>query len=141
MDYKQAQELMIKKSAEALMPGGHVLIDYAYTFYPEKWFNNPNPNIVWQGTDSEGNFGKMVLLNNTYDKETGITKFIRRFEMTLADGSNLIQEIPTEKHFAAIEQVREWLKRAGFVIENEWGDYHGNPISENTHRAIIWAKK
>ena len=42
MDYKQAQELMIKKSAEALMPGGHVLIDYAYTFYPEKWFNNPN---------------------------------------------------------------------------------------------------
>ena len=141
MDYRQAQELMIKKSAEALMPGGHVLIDYAYTFYPEKWFNNPNPNIVWQGTDSEGNFGKMVLLNNTYDKETGITKFIRRFEMTLADGSNLIQEIPTEKHFAAIEQVREWLKRAGFVIENEWGDYHGNPISENTHRAIIWAKK
>ena len=45
MDYRQAQELMIKKSAEALMPGGHVLIDYAYTFYPEKWFNNPNPNI------------------------------------------------------------------------------------------------
>lgn len=61
--------------------------------------------------------------------------------MTLADGSNLIQEIPTEKHFATIEQVREWLKRAGFVIENEWGDYSGNPISEKTNRAIIWARK
>lgn len=141
MDYEQAQELMIKKSADALVFGGYVLIDYAYTLYPEKWFNNPNPNIVWQGTDNEGNSGKMVLLNSTYDKETGITKCTRRFEMILADGSSLIQEIPTEKHFATLEQVREWLKRFGFVIENEWGDYHGNPISEKTNRAIIWAKK
>ena len=65
----------------------------------------------------------------------------RRFEMTLADGSRLIQEIPTEKHFATLEQVRKWLTRSGFVVENEWGDYHGNSIGENTHRAIIWAKK
>ena len=53
----------------------------------------------------------------------------------------VIQSIPTMKHFAALEQVREWLTHAGFVIENEWGDYHGNPISESTNRAIIWAKK
>ena len=141
MDYEYAQELMIKKSAAALVCGGYLLIDYAYTSYPEKWFSNPNPIVVWQGTDSEGNWGKMVLLNNTYDKETGISKCIRRFEMTLADGRSLVQEIPTEKHFATLEQVREWLNRSGFVIENEWGDYHGNPISENTNRAIIWAKK
>ncbi len=141
MNYEQAQELMIKKSAGALVSGGYVLIDYAYTLYPEKWFNNPNPNIVWQGTDSEGNWGKMVLLNNTYDNETGIVKYTRRFEMTLADGNSLVQEIPTEKHFVTLDQIREWLNRFGFVIENEWGDYHGNPISENTHRAIIWAKK
>ena len=132
---------MIKKSADALISGGHVLIDYAYTFYPEKWFNIPYSNLVWQGTDSEGNFGRMVLYNNTYDTETGIVKCIRRFEMTLADGSTLIEEIPTVKHFVAIEQVHEWLEQYGFIIENEWGDYSGNPISENTNRAIIWAKK
>ncbi len=141
MDYTQAQELMIKKSAGALVSGGYILIDYAYTFYPEKWFNNPNPNVIWQGIDSEGNSGKMVLSNNTYEKETGIIKCIRSFELTLADGSKVVQEIPTEKHFASLEQVREWLIRAGFVIENEWGDYQGNPISENTNRAIIWARK
>lgn len=141
VDYEQAQELVIKKSAAALVSGGHLLIDYAYTSYPEKWFNNPKPNIIWQGTDSEGNSGEMVLLNSTYDKETGIIKCTRRFEMTLADGSRLIQEIPTEKHFATLEQVRKWLTRSGFIVENEWGDYRGNPINENTHRAIIWAKK
>ncbi len=83
----------------------------------------------------------MILLNNTYDTETGIAKCIRRFEMTLVDGSSLIQEIPTEKHFAALEQVRGWLEGAGFIIENEWGDYQGNPINVDTSRAIIWAKK
>ena len=63
------------------------------------------------------------------------------FEMTLADGSSLVQEIPTKKHFATLPQVREWLKHYRFVIESEWGDYQGNPISENTSREIIWAKK
>lgn len=141
MDYKQAQELMIKKSADALVSGGHVLVDYGYTFHPEKWFNNPSPNLVWQGTDSEGNFGRMILYNNTYDTEMGIAKCIRRFEMTLADGSALVEEIPTEKHFVTIEQIHEWLEQYGFVVENEWGDYSGNSINENTNRAIIWAKK
>ena len=27
------------------------------------------------------------------------------------------------------------------TIEQECGDYQGNPISETTHRVIIWAKK
>lgn len=141
MDYEQAQKLMIKKSADALISGGHVLIDYAYTYHPEKWFRIPGTHIVWQGTDSNGNFGKMMLLNSTYDKETNMAKCIRRFEMTLEDGSSLIEDIPTEKHFATLEQVRGWLNHFGFVIDNEWGDYLGNPISENTNRAIIWAKK
>ena len=26
--------------------------------YPEKWFYNSNPIIVWEGTDSHGNFGE-----------------------------------------------------------------------------------
>ena len=141
MDYEQAQELMIQKAADALVSGGHVLIDYAHTYHPENWFHNPAPNVVWEGTDSEGNFGKMILLNNTYDSNTGIAQSTRRFEMTLADGSSFVQEIPVRKHFASLKQVHTWLERAGFTVENEWGDYQGNPISGSTHRAIIWARK
>lgn len=140
-DYEYAQKLMIQKSADALVPGGHVLIDYAYTFHPEKWFDNPAPNLIWQGTDRDGNFGKMILLNNTYDAKTRIATCTRRFELALADGSTLVEEIPTKKHFASLEQVHEWLNSSGFIIEGEWGDYQRNPISETTNRAIIWAKK
>ena len=124
MDYEHAQELMIKKASDAVVSGGHVLIDYSHTFHPEQWFQNPEPNVIWQGTDSEGNFGKMVLLNSTYDTNTGIAQSIRRFEMTLADGNHFVQEFPVKKHFASLNQVHTWLEHAGFVIENEWGDYY-----------------
>mgnify|MGYP002509454971 CR=1 FL=1 len=141
MNYEQAQKLMIQKSADALAVGGHIFVDYAYTHYPEKWFSNPDSNIIWEGTDSHGNFGKMVLLDNTYDTESRIARFVRRFDMILADGSTLVQEIPSEKHFAALDQIHKWLDEAGFVIERECGDYQGNLISETTDRAIIWAGK
>ncbi len=141
MNYEQAQKLMIQKSSDALAVGGHIFVDYAYTLYPEKWFCNPDVNVIWEGTDSHGNFGKMALLDNTYDADSRIAKCIRRFDMMLADGGTLVQEIPSEKHFAALEQIHKWLDEAGFVIEQECGDYQGNLISEKTNRAIIWARK
>lgn len=141
MNYEQAQELMIHKAADSLVVGGHVFIDCGYTQYPEKWFNNPKVNVVWEGTDGHGNYGKMMLLDSVYDTESRINTFIRRFEMMLADGSSLVEEIPSEKHFATLEQIHEWLTESGFVIEKECGDYQENPIGETTRRAIIWAKK
>lgn len=141
MNYEEAQKLLIRKSANALVLGGHIFVDCGYTQNPEKWFHNPKPNIVWEGTDSHGNFGKMMLLESVYDAESRINRFIRRFEMTLADGSTLVQEIPSEKHFASLEQIHKWLEEAGFVIEQECGNYQGHPISKITNRAIIWARK
>jgi len=83
----------------------------------------------------------MLLLDSVYDSKSRINKFIRRFEMVLADGSTLVQEMPSKKHFAALGQIHKWLGDSGFVIEQEFGDYQGNSISETTHRIIIWAKK
>lgn len=83
----------------------------------------------------------MALLDNAYDTESRIARFVRRFDMILADGSTLVQEIPSEKYFTALEQIHKWLDEAGFVIERECGDYQGNLISETTDRAIIWARK
>ncbi|MFG6345887.1 MAG: class I SAM-dependent methyltransferase [Lachnospiraceae bacterium] len=140
-NYEQSQKMLIQKSADALAVGGHIFVDCGYTQYPEKWFNNPEANIVWEGTDRHGNFGKMILRNSVYDAESRINRFIRRFEMILADGSTLVEEIPSEKHFASLEQIQKWLDEAGFVIEQACGDYQGHRISEITNRAVIWARK
>jgi len=141
MDYIKAQELLIQKASKSLTSGGNIYIDYGYTLYPENWFNNPNERVIWEGTDSDGNTGKMLLLDSTYDNESGIVKFIRRFELKYANGEIIKEDISCIKHFATLEQIHNWLDFAGFVIEEEYGDYNRNPISENTSRAIIWARK
>lgn len=141
MDYEEAQRLLFKKAADALVPGGSVYIDYAYTLHPEEWFQHSGENVIWQGTDSEGNTGRMLLYNSTFDKERNINHFIRRFELTLADGSEIKKDIVSSKHFATLEQVHTWLSSNGFMVEEEYGDYNRNPIRESTSRAIIWARK
>lgn len=141
IDYEQAQQLLVKKAADALIPGGSIYIDYGYTAYPEKLFNYLGEHVVWDGKDSEGNAGRMVLLESVFDKERSIISFTRRFELTLADGNVIRQDIRSSKHFASLGQIREWLSAAEFVIEEEYGDYNRSPISDRTDRAIIWAKK
>jgi SAM-dependent methyltransferase len=141
MDYEKAQQLLIQKAANALISGGSIYIDYGYTLHPEKWFSKLGESIIWKGTDSDGNVGQMILLNSAYDKNSGINKFLRRFELKLTNGSVIKEDIPSLKHFASLDQIYSWLSTAGYVIEQEYGDYNRNPISENTHRAIIWAKK
>lgn len=141
MDYAQAQALVIEKAANALVPGGHLLIDYGYTLHPENWFDYDGENIVWQGTDSQGNTGKMSLLHSSYDSKTRLNRFLRRFELVLSDGTQLVQEIPSVKHFATLEQIHSWLAASGFALEQEYGGYDRQPISETTNRAILWARK
>ncbi|MDF2684903.1 MAG: Methyltransferase type 12, partial [Clostridia bacterium] len=45
------------------------------------------------------------------------------------------------KYFPKYNQVKDWLNKAGFIIEQEYGDYNKNPISETTSRAIVYARK
>ena len=61
--------------------------------------------------------------------------------LLLSDGTEIRQDIPSTKHFATLEQIHQWLEDAGFIVEEEYGDYRRNPIRETTNRAIIWAKK
>ena len=141
MEYEKAQELFIQKAADALKSGGYVYIDYQYFLYPEKVFGNPGESIIWEGNDSDSNYGKMVLLDSKYDKDTGIDTFTRRFELTLKSGEVIKRDISCLKHFATLEQIQKWLSNAGFIVEQEYGDYNRNPISETTYRAIIYSRK
>ena len=140
-DYAKAQRTLIEKAAGALVPGGGVYIDYGYFAHPEAVFRNPGERVIWEGSDSEGNTGRMSLVGSTYDPGSRITEFTRRFELTLRDGRTVRQDIPSRKHFASLEQLRGWLGSAGFSVKAEYGDFDRNPVGENTDRALIWAEK
>lgn len=141
IEYKKAQQIIIEKASKSLVKGGLLFIDYGYTASPEKWFNNPKENIIWEGTDSNNNYGKMSICNSTYDKKTRLNKFIRRFELKLPSGTKIVKEYRELKYFASLEEIRFWLSSYGFIVLNEYGDYNQRPMTYNTSKAIVLAKK
>jgi len=141
MSYSAAQQRLIEKAAASLRPGGHVFIDCDYTLHPEQVYSDRSPRIIWEGMDSDGTGGRMTLLDSDYDAQTRILRFTRRLEMDLPDGQVAVQNIPSYKFFASLDQIHWWLDRAGLTVEGEWGSYDRRPIGEDTSRAILWARK
>ena len=140
-DYAQAQQQMIRRAAGALAPGGHIYIDYQFSMHPGLLFRSSGEMVIWEGSDSEGNSGRMFLTEQSFEESTGMLSFVRNFDLTLKDGRRLERKIPSKKHYIQLEQLHDWLDSVGFAIEKEYGDYAGNPIGETTGRAILWAVK
>lgn len=83
----------------------------------------------------------MGLDFDKFDKNTNICTFVRRYEITLENGREIVKDIPNRKYFVPLTKVQRWLLNVGFVIEGIGGDYEKNPIGVETDRAIIWARK
>jgi SAM-dependent methyltransferase len=145
MDYAKAQELFIKKAASALNHGGYVYIDYRpgghRVTQKEPSSTDDRDRVVFDGTDSDGNHGRMVILAGSYDAETQMNSFTRRFELTLKTGEAIRKDIPCQKHFAPLEQLHGWLADAGFAIGREYGDCNGNPLTDDSRSVVIYARK
>ena len=136
---ERAQKILLEKARLALKPGGMLYIDYNHTFYPEQWYVHPGERVIWEGTDSYGTSGRMLLRDSTYDAETGLIQSMRRYELETETGEKVRKEMLSVKHYVSLEQIHTWLSEEGFRIEKEYGDYAGNPIGEATGRAIICA--
>ena len=121
-DYAQAQQQMIRRAAGALDPGGHIYIDYQFSMHPGLLFRSSGEMVIWEGTDSEGNSGKMFLTEQSFEESTGMLSFVRNFDLILKDGRRLERKIPSKKHYIQLEQLHDWLDSAGFAIEKEYGD-------------------
>lgn len=83
-EYQTSQQILIEKAAEALHPGGYLFIDYGYTLRPEEWLESPDDRVIFERTDSLGTVGKMILADNTFDRNTETCRFLRRYELTAA---------------------------------------------------------
>ncbi|MCL2404863.1 MAG: class I SAM-dependent methyltransferase [Defluviitaleaceae bacterium] len=133
-DYKQAQELFIKKASDAVKQNGYVYLDFTCML------GEPQPGgeeyTIFEGIDDFGTHGKFIMgSGGSYDSQTRIAHGTRRYEITPKDGEMFSITKEVVKHFPTHEQVVSWLVKYGFEVE--WQ----NPISEETFHAIIWARK
>jgi SAM-dependent methyltransferase len=149
-DYKQAQELFIRKAASALVPGGYVYIGYN-PFAPNgRTLTKPagrsiedDGSIVWswEGTDGDGNYEKSSLTAGSFDEESGMLRAVSYFEQRLANGTVIKEEHARVKHYATLEHLRGWLSDAGFEIELECEDFERTPVNDESCGVVIYARK
>lgn len=143
MDNAQAQRLLLCKAACSVRPGGRMFLDFDCF---QRRDASPAPQREWvcfDGTDDWGTYGKYIVIGGAYDSRTGIDRGERRYEIAPADAEPFSVTRAVVKHFPFMEQVRGWLKQAGWEIEQLYGGYDRRPFSESTpgNRAILWATR
>jgi SAM-dependent methyltransferase len=132
-DYKQAQELFIKKASGAVKKDGYIYLDF--TCMRGESYSGGKEYTIFEGTDDLGTFGKFIMGSGSYDSQTRIAPGTRRYEITPKNGETFSVTKDVVKHFSTHQQVLSWLVKYGFEIE--WQ----NAVEEETFHAIIWAKK
>ena len=141
-DYKADQQKIIRKAYASLKPGGYLIMDNDGHPRPEEFFRNTDDAVIREiPKDSHGISAKRTYFWSKYDKKTQIAFGYNEFEFTLPDGQTVVQKEPWLKHIPRIPQMTEWVKAAGFEIEDLWGDHSRNPVTEHTHRTVYWARK
>ena len=141
IDYREAQKLFIRKASDALKVGGYIYLDFDLHAHPEKVFNSTSERVHFEGIDDTGVYGRYIGCGGSYNLETQMTSGKSRTELKLPNGETFIFEKKSAKHILTLQNVHDWLDYYGFVVEQEYGDYDKSPISESTHRAIIYARR
>lgn len=141
MDYRETQCLFIKKADGCLKNEGYLYLDFNLFLHPENFFGVSPERVIFEGTDDRGVYGKYIVSGGTYDSETQISNGKNRTELTFPDGTQKNIYGISRKHIPTLANIHKWLAESGFAIIAEYGDYNKNPVSDNTGRAIIWARK
>lgn len=137
------QEKCIINAASALKPGGYVYVD-----------NNHMEGELdpsWQILGVRAGFPTGVCSDGTsveswtetiwFDAQNRLVKFRRLTKVKFPDGNSIEREYFQQKHPVSTAEVQSWLETHGFVVEQLYGDRNGNPYSQESSRAIFWARK
>ena len=135
------QKLFFAKAVGALKPKGYLYLDFNLSRNPEKFFCNNCKRVVFEGYDDHGVHGVYTILSSWFHKETQLLHVENETVLTLPTGEKYCIRGTRCKHIPTLEQIHAWLDEVGFAVEEEYGDYNMNPISEKTCRCVILARK
>ena len=134
-DYKQAQELFIKKAASCVKQGGHMYLDFNCVNRPDVSPQTVEERVIFEGTDDRGTYGKYIMISGDYSSTARIDNSTRRYEITPKGDKMFTVTKEMVKHFPAYQQVISWLDKYGWEVQ-----WH-SPVEDGTFHAIIWARK
>lgn len=137
------QKIFIERASKALKPGGYIYLDFVI-HKDENESNEPDSSewVIFEGTDDRNISGKFIMCaGGYYDKNKQMSYGRRKIELILPNGEINIHEYDFNKRMPKLDETIEWLHNNNFRIEQIFGNYDRDPISDKTERAIIYAKK
>lgn len=139
-DYRQAQKQLIQRAADALKPGGMLILDFDC---PDDLspYAGDGEWLCFEGTDDQGTFGRYFVCGGSVNPRSRTVKSLRRYAITPKEGQPFTVTRQSVKHFPLLEEVCGWLYRAGFVVQSLGGGHHNQPFDEEHRRAVICARK
>jgi SAM-dependent methyltransferase len=137
------QEYCIRAAAESLGQRGHVYIDndHVEKGLPPEWLESGIKDAFPTGVCSDGTHVQGTIETIWHDVQERLVRFRRTTTITMPDGSVQIKEWIQQKHPSSKQEICKWLENAGFEVENLWGDQHRSPFSDESNRAVFWARK
>lgn len=137
----ETQERCIRFAREALAPGGLLFVDN--NDYKGDWSKGPfgEKRVIFEGKGADGTFGLWTLEGLRFDQERAVLHLKRSWFTRAPDGTESCVEYLGRKHPVSGREVEGWLKKHGFQILRVFGDRQGNAYTQDSDRAIFWARK
>jgi len=138
----RAQERCIALAAEALAPGGRLVVDN--DDYRGGWESDPYPTsrVTMEGTDPAGVYGRATATWLGFDEATRALAIRREWLVRTPEGAEIRREYLAQKRPVSAGDVRRWLAAHGLRVLAVYGDRKGAPHAPGrSPRAIFWAEK
>lgn len=138
------QERCIRFAAAALRPGGFVYVDNNHIEgpLPEDWYpKGPQRGPFPAGLCADGTNFDTTTEVLWADPPKRLVRWNITVTITTPEGTVSKRQCERQKHPVSQVEVRTWLERQGFAIEQLYGDRAGHPYTETSPRAIFWARQ
>lgn len=140
---KEEQELCIKKASESLNPGGFIYIDNDHMEgdLDESWQEKGIVRKSICGIAQDGSKVETTWKTIWFDVKERLAKFERKAKITKPNGETIESSFIQQKHPVSTYEVKNWLEKHGFKIEKLYGDWNEEAYTDESDRAIFWARK
>jgi SAM-dependent methyltransferase len=139
----EEQERCVQSAASALNPGGYLFLDNDHmegSLSPAWQYATPRACFP-TGECADGVRVESTIQTIWVDVAARLARFRRQTRAIYADGRVIEQTYIQQKHPVSTGEVKDWLEKHGFAIEQLYGSRKREPYTEASPRAIFWAKK
>jgi SAM-dependent methyltransferase len=139
----EEQEFCIAQAARACKPGGYIYVDNDHMEgdLDAAWQDMNHKYVYLSGICKDGYQVKNTRETIWFDIKQRLARFDRRYQITAPDGAITEYQFTQQKHPVSKVEVQTWLEKHGFEILAVYGDHSENPYTQNSLKAIFWARK